>query len=253
MVTNYRDDDDICTAKDCDWLNVGHNLCVNGADGTCLVADLLDADATNFHDKRLIEATTDIKMKLDKARTNANGRKLAFLLTDFGILLSWVETGEPTDGNIRTTRDSDPKSVIKALDLKNVVLLNEDDIDTNESGDHDCSPRNCDWVILDEKAYCVPGSGGCLQADLLEAHASEFHDAILMETTMDIKNLIDKAHEESDDRKLAFFITEFGILLSWAETSEPIDSSVSITRNSDPETVIEVLKLKNVSVPSLDQ
>jgi hypothetical protein len=103
----------------CSWvvMSDGSAACEVGT-STCDVAKLLEAELSTFHDATLAEATRKISEVLEGIPPDPQGRKLAFLHTNFGSLLAWVEhKGElPADQGIRP--DADDATIAKALRLK---------------------------------------------------------------------------------------------------------------------------------------
>ncbi len=108
-----------CRGGMCDFaleLATGNNFCVSG-DGSCMLADLLEAEPSNFHDRTLVEATAAIKQILAGVPEDADGRKLSFLITDLGILLAWTDHNSEAPAKVVTARDS-KEVVTQALKLK---------------------------------------------------------------------------------------------------------------------------------------
>jgi hypothetical protein len=105
-----------CTGKKCGFNVSRAGVGCSSGDGGCLDAKFLIADASDFHDSQLIRATGDIKNIIAGLRAPA-GKTLAFLNTDFGILLAWVEHGMAVPDDAVT--DKDPaEAIAKALGLK---------------------------------------------------------------------------------------------------------------------------------------
>ena len=110
----------VCSGANCDFAidtSTGQGLCFSGS-GTCLVSDLLEAEASDLHDKNLIEATRKIKQILAEIPADPNGRELSFLVTDMGLLLAWINHSQVFPANAVTAKD-DKATVAKALKLKN--------------------------------------------------------------------------------------------------------------------------------------
>jgi hypothetical protein len=118
---NHQNGPGACKGADCEWQNTVQGgtpvmSCENG-NGGCGIAELLDADESDFHDQSLIEATRKIKRILAGIPKDSRGRKLSFCQTNMGTLLAWVQHGGKASGRRVTARDSDAK-VTKALKLK---------------------------------------------------------------------------------------------------------------------------------------
>lgn len=94
--------------------------CIAGG-GDCRIVLLLEAEESDFHDSRLIEATRAIKEIVAKIPPDENGRNLSFIHTNMGTLLAWVEHGEEPIARAITAKSGDAE-VAAALKLKNVKL-----------------------------------------------------------------------------------------------------------------------------------
>ncbi len=112
----------VCTGASCDFAVGGGSTeqqvsCLSGS-GTCLAADLLEAESSGIHDETLVEATQRIKQILSEIPTDTDGRKLSFLVTKMGLLLAWVnhDADIPADA---VTAENDNATVAKVLKLKN--------------------------------------------------------------------------------------------------------------------------------------
>lgn len=109
-----------CHGKVCDYVidtTTGNPVCLSGS-GTCLSADLLEADSSSFHGDNLVEATQKINQILTEIPEDADGRKLSFLVTKMGVFLGWViHDGEVPENGV-TAKDEN-ETVAKALRLKN--------------------------------------------------------------------------------------------------------------------------------------
>lgn len=119
----------------------------------------------------------------------------------------------------------------------------------NKNEEDSCPGRTCDW-LGESDLYCVDGSkGDCKKAGLLESEKSNFHDDKLMKATKNINDILDNLREESDERKLSFVITDLGILLAWTHRGKNVEDFPDdiVTSDSDSATIIETLKLKNVT------
>lgn len=111
----------VCTGATCDFAVGGSGeqqvSCLSGS-GTCLAADLLEAESSVIHDETLVEATQKIKQILSEIPADSNNRKLSFLVTKMGLLLAWVNHDADIPENA-VTAENDNTSVAKALKLKN--------------------------------------------------------------------------------------------------------------------------------------
>ena len=107
-----------CTGSTCVWVVVrGQGQCDDGASATCVACSLLEADASDFHDQSLIEATRKIKRILAAIPEDSRGRQLSFLHTNMGTLLAWLShDGKASRGGV--TAEDDDATVAKALKLK---------------------------------------------------------------------------------------------------------------------------------------
>lgn len=111
----------VCTGATCDFAVGGSDeqqvSCLSGS-GTCLAADLLEAESSGMHDETLIEATQKIKQILSEIPADSDGRKLSFLVTKMGLLLAWVNHDADIPENA-ITAENDNTTLAKALKLKN--------------------------------------------------------------------------------------------------------------------------------------
>jgi hypothetical protein len=105
-----------CTGKKCGYNITREDVGCSSGDGSCLDAKFLVAQESSFHDRQLIQATEEIKNIIARL-TAPEGKTLAFLNTDFGILLAWVEHGMAVPDDAVTYRDS-AEAIAKALGLK---------------------------------------------------------------------------------------------------------------------------------------
>lgn len=106
-----------CKEAPCDWHVSGKSFGCGDGRGSCKTVMFLEAEESEFHDSRLIEATRAIKEVLAKIPKDRKGRKLSFIHTNMGTLLAWVEHGEePSEGAV--TADNDDAKVADALKLK---------------------------------------------------------------------------------------------------------------------------------------
>lgn len=80
----------ICIAKACGWNAFSKTIGCSSGDGSCLIAEFVPADESDFHTAELVKATEAIRDVLSGIKPKKD-RKLAFVNTPFGILLAWVE------------------------------------------------------------------------------------------------------------------------------------------------------------------
>lgn len=108
----------ICVGKSCGWNSFSKTIGCSSGDGSCLTAEFLTADESEFHTTDLMEATTQIRNALSSVKRR-DDRKLALINTPFGVLLAWVQhdIDVPT-GSINI--ESPPEEIIKALGLRDV-------------------------------------------------------------------------------------------------------------------------------------
>ena len=109
-----------CKGGICDFALDAKNentFCMSGG-GSCLYGDLLEAEASDFHDSTLVEATAKIRKILSEIPEDADGRKLSFFVTRMGILLAWSSHGEEVPANVITAKDSN-EVLTQALKLTN--------------------------------------------------------------------------------------------------------------------------------------
>lgn len=121
---------------------------------------------------------------------------------------------------------------------------------TNENNEAGCLGRSCDWLAYNSSLNCVNGSkASCFSAILLEADISAFYDDKVRKITKAINKILDDAAEDFNGRKLSFITTDIGILLAWVEHGKNAEdfSEDAVTVDSDSDTVIDALKLKNVT------
>jgi hypothetical protein len=89
--------------------------CTSG-DGSCLVAEFLFAEESDFFPAELKEATERIREAIANVPDPGDGRRLSILNTPFGVVLAWVEHDvQPTEPPV--TFASDPAEIIEALGL----------------------------------------------------------------------------------------------------------------------------------------
>lgn len=109
----------VCSGRgsQCKWVGspkIHPLICVDG-NGSCNVAELLEAEESAFHTAELVKATKEINEILATVSENGNC-KLSFIDTGQGIMLALVEHGgTPIEDEI--SKDSEPDVVAKHLKL----------------------------------------------------------------------------------------------------------------------------------------
>ena len=106
-----------CTGKACSWnIHRDSGSCSNGS-GDCVVAELLEAETSGFHDEHLAEATRQIRAIMQGIPEDPEGRKLSFIITNMGVLLARLDHGaEVPEDAINGTYDD--ATIAKALKLR---------------------------------------------------------------------------------------------------------------------------------------
>ena len=90
--------------------------CSDGT-GTCAPAELLEAEASGFHDENLVAATQQIRAILAAIPPDPAGRKLSFIRTNMGELLAWMDhSGAEVSDDAVTAKDDD-ETIARALRL----------------------------------------------------------------------------------------------------------------------------------------
>src|SRR5215831_18489901 len=79
----------ICVGRSCGWNSFSNTIACTSGDGSCLSAEFLSADESEFHTAELVRATEHIRTALGMIKKR-HDRKLALLNTPFGVLLAWV-------------------------------------------------------------------------------------------------------------------------------------------------------------------
>ena len=101
-------------AGDCKWVHDGRLICQPG-ENTCLGANLLTAEESDFHSAELVEATSAINRILANIPERPNF-ELSVLQFKQGLMLAWVEHGA-TEIEGGVTAESDPDVIAKCLNL----------------------------------------------------------------------------------------------------------------------------------------
>lgn len=128
-MTNMISED--CPTRNCDFnfdWTTGQIGCTSGS-GSCFTAHLLEAEMSEFHDDKLMSATQRINQILDSVRDDIGNRKLSFVKTRQGILLSWVHHGLDVCPPDAVTAESDDATIALALHLKPTTDRNEESYD----------------------------------------------------------------------------------------------------------------------------
>jgi hypothetical protein len=96
-----------------------HMFCCAGRPNTCNNLSLLQAEASEFHDSRLQEATDQVNRIFAGLQSQApEGHHLALLDTSLGLLLAWAEESErPDDLTPYVSADSAEGAIRDALGL----------------------------------------------------------------------------------------------------------------------------------------
>ncbi len=113
---------------------------------------------------------------------------------------------------------------------------------------HGCDPliESCGYQLIPpisprSPCGCIPGTGVCSGARLLEAEKSNFHTKDLIKATEAI-NLILERIPKDPKRKLSFLYLPQGTFLAWVEHGvAPVKGA--ITANSDPSVIAKGFKL----------
>jgi hypothetical protein len=110
----------VCSGRQsCKWqATPGELSCVSSPTGTCNVANILEADESDFHDSHLVKASCEIKEILASIPPDPNGRSLSFIHTNMGTLLAWVEHGgTPIEGAVSSEHDDSTVAAALKLNL----------------------------------------------------------------------------------------------------------------------------------------
>ena len=104
-----------------------------------------------------------------------------------------------------------------------------------------CSGKICGYNVAFGKIECTSGDGSCLTASLLKARESAFHDRQLIDATDEIKMILDGLTAPAGT-SLSLVVTDFGLLLAWAEHGGVVPANAITSRNSNEE-IAEALGL----------
>lgn len=108
-----------CSGKRCGWGKSGNRLGCQSGDGSCFSAMMLRAECSEFHDADMEAATLAINGILRALPAERNGRVPAFLLSEHGLLLAWVEHDVIfRSGEDVVTAESSGEEIIAALGLE---------------------------------------------------------------------------------------------------------------------------------------
>jgi hypothetical protein len=88
--------------------------------------------------------------------------------------------------------------------------------------------------------YCCDGlPNTCSNLTLLQAAESEFHDAVLIEATDQVNEILRRVREQAPrGRHLALTDTSLGLLLVWAEAIDPPDDDANYVSAESDEAAI---------------
>lgn len=116
---------------------------------------------------------------------------------------------------------------------------------SDENNVRSCGDIYCRWVMTGNGAPgCVEGEDGCLNARLLTAAPSDFHDQALVALTQQINALLQAVPPDPAGRKLSFMVTRMGVLLAWVNHGQEGDVPAdAVTAASDNTTIIQALGL----------
>lgn len=108
----------VCISKSCGWNSFAGRIGCSSGDNSCLAAEFLVADPSDFYTAELHDATLQIRDILGKIK-RPRGRKLALLNTPFGVLLAWAD--HDVDVPARSVDIHSPHTkIIRSLGLKGV-------------------------------------------------------------------------------------------------------------------------------------
>jgi hypothetical protein len=108
----------VCISRSCGWNSFSGTIGCSSGDNSCLTAEFLTANQSDFYTAELLEATVQIQNILGKIK-RPRGRKLALLNTPFGVLLAWANHDVDVPAKSVDIHSS-PTKIIKALGLKGV-------------------------------------------------------------------------------------------------------------------------------------
>jgi hypothetical protein len=102
----------------CDFAISNDSAACGTGTGTCAQAELLEAEASGFHDENLIAATQQIRAILAAIPPDPAGRKLSFIRTNMGELLAWMDHSGAEVPDDAVTAEDDDATIAQALRLK---------------------------------------------------------------------------------------------------------------------------------------
>jgi len=100
----------------CGWGRSDRRMDCDPGGGSCFHAIFLEAEESDFHDKALKDATSQIRSILAAIPPDAEGRSLSFVHTKMGTILAWVSHGRGF-GPDPVTYEDDDAAVAAALGL----------------------------------------------------------------------------------------------------------------------------------------
>lgn len=102
----------------CDYSIDGESASCSAGQGSCTVAQLLEAEPSGFHDENLMGATQQIREILAAIPPDPAGRTLSFIHTNMGNLLAWMDhSGAEVPAGAVTAQDDD-ETIARALKLR---------------------------------------------------------------------------------------------------------------------------------------
>src|SRR2546427_12338869 len=101
----------------CDYAISNDSAACSDGQGTCSVAEVLEAEASGFHDENLIAATQQIRAILAAIPPDPAGRKLSFIRTNMGELLAWMDHSGAEVPDDAVTAENDDATIAQALRL----------------------------------------------------------------------------------------------------------------------------------------
>ena len=88
------------------------------------MTSFLEAEASEFHDSNLIEATRQINQIIRRLPVDPEGRTLSLLRTKMGLFLAWVDHGAASLPEGAVTAKDDDATVARAMRLKGYAAAN---------------------------------------------------------------------------------------------------------------------------------